>query len=188
MGVFALPIRIPDAGGWRRRRRRWWTGLRSATLQLYHASSHSTSLLLLTMISWSPVSHPGLVSCSQLVQIISVISSLPCQMCNWPLFLAHILLRCPPRLCHRSVLIVSINHALILPSPPNPILWVALPPSFPSTHHSHHPSPLHSFTPGLNFPFLQIFPTIAYLFFSWTDSTDSPDYLSILLNISVFTL
>jgi len=82
----------------------------------------------------------------------------------------------------------SVNHALILPSPPNPILWVALPPSFPSTHHSHHPSPLHSFTPGLNFPFLQIFPTIAYLFFSWTDSTDSPDYLSILLNISVFTL
>ena len=29
-------------------------------------------------------------------------------------------------------------------------------------------------------------PTIAYHFFSWTDSTDSPDCLSILLSISVF--
>jgi len=27
---------------------------------------------------------------------------------------------------------------------------------------------------------------MAFLFFSWTDSTDSPDYLPILLSISVF--
>ena len=50
----------------------------------------------------------------------------------------------------------------------------------------HHP-----FTLSLqaqNFPFLQILPTIAYLFFSWTDSTDSPDCLPILLSISVFSL
>ena len=46
-------------------------------------------------------------------------------------------------------------------------------------------SPLHSFTPG--FPFLQILPTVAYLFFFRTDSTDSPDCLPILLSISVFT-
>ena len=38
------------------------------------------------------------------------------------------------------------------------------------------------------FPFLQILPTIAYHFFSWTDATDSPDCLPILLSISVFSL
>ena len=43
----------------------------------------------------------------------------------------------------------SINHALISPVPTHPVLWVALPPSVPSTHHSHHPSPHHSFIPGL---------------------------------------
>ena len=45
---------------------------------------------------------------------------------------------------------------------------------------------LHSSTPGLKLPFLQILPTIAYHFFSWTDSMDSPDCLPILLSISVF--
>jgi len=33
--------------------------------------------------------------CSQLVQFVPVISLLPCQMWNWPVFLVHILLRCP---------------------------------------------------------------------------------------------
>jgi len=33
------------------------------------------------------------------------------------------------------------------------VLGVALPPSVPSTHHSHHPSPLHFFTPGLKLSF-----------------------------------
>ena len=35
----------------------------------------------------------------------------------------------------------SVNHALISPILPHPVLWVAFPPSAPSTHHSHHPSP-----------------------------------------------
>jgi len=45
--------------------------------------------------------HPSLILvwylwlCSQLVQIISVISLLPCQTWNRPVFLVHILLRCP---------------------------------------------------------------------------------------------
>ena len=47
----------------------------------------------------------------------------------------------------------SVNHTLISPILPHPVVWVALPPSVPSTHHSHHPSPLHSFTPGLKLSF-----------------------------------
>jgi len=35
-------------------------------------------------------------------------------------------------------------------------------------------------------PFLQILPTLAFLFFFRTDSTDSPDGLPILLSVSVF--
>ena len=69
----------------------------------------------------------------------------------------------------------------------HPILWVALPPSVPSTRNSHHPSPPHSFMSGLNLPFLQILPTVAFLFFFRTGSTDSPDCSPILLSISVFT-
>ena len=45
--------------------------------------------------------------------------------------------------------LLSVNHALIFPILTHPVLSVALPPSVPSTHHSHHQSPLHSFTPGL---------------------------------------
>ena len=41
---------------------------------------------------------------------------------------------------------------------------------------------------ALNFPFLQILPTVAYLFFFWTDSMYSPDCLPILLSRSIFTL
>ena len=58
----------------------------------------------------------------------------------------------------------------------------------PSTHHSHHPSPLHSFTPGLKLSFSANPSHHTYHFFSWTDSTDSPDCLPILLSISVFSL
>jgi len=43
----------------------------------------------------------------------------------------------------------SVNHALISPVRHHAVLWVALPPLVPSIHHSHYPSPLHSFTPGL---------------------------------------
>ena len=58
----------------------------------------------------------------------------------------------------------------------HPVFWVALLPSVPSTHHFHQ-----------NVAFLQILPTIAYIFFFRTDSADSPDCLPILLSISVFT-
>ena len=44
--------------------------------------------------------------------------------------------------CH-----LSVNHSLISPILTHPVLWVALRPSVPSTHHSHHPLPLYS--PGL---------------------------------------
>ena len=37
-----------------------------------------------------------------------------------------------------------------------------------------------------NLPFLQIIPTVAFLFFFRTDSMDSPDCLPTLLSISVF--
>ena len=33
------------------------------------------------------------------------------------------------------------------------VLWVALPPPVPSTHHFHHKLPLHSLTPGLKLSF-----------------------------------
>jgi len=54
---------------------------------------------------------------------------------------------------HINSRLPSVNHALISSILPHPVVWVALPPSGPSTHHSHHPSPLHSFTPGLKLSF-----------------------------------
>ena len=47
----------------------------------------------------------------------------------------------------------SVNPTLISPILPHPFFWVAFPPLVPSTHHSHHPSPLHSSTPGLKLSF-----------------------------------
>ena len=44
----------------------------------------------------------------------------------------------------------------------------------------------HSFIAGLNPSFLQILPTVAFLFFFGTDSTDSLDCLPILLSMPVF--
>jgi len=49
--------------------------------------------------------------CFQLVQIISVILLLPCQMWNRPVFLVHILLRCPPRLCPWSFTLRYVYHS-----------------------------------------------------------------------------
>jgi len=52
--------------------------------------------------------------------------------------------------------LLSVNPAgpaLISPTMPHPVLLVALPTSVPSTHHFHHPSPLHSFTAGLKLSF-----------------------------------
>jgi len=65
---------------------------------------------------------------------------------------------------------------------PSP-LHLAFPLSVPSTHHTHYPSPLHSFIPSLEpIPFLQILPTVTFLFFFSTDSTDSPFfYFSVFL-------
>ena len=84
---------------------------------------------------------------------------------------------------------VSINHTLISPVLIHPVFWVALPPSVPSTHHSHHLSPPYSFIPGLKrsfWLFVQIFFTVAFIFFFRTDSTDFPDCLPIPQSIFVF--
>ena len=43
----------------------------------------------------------------------------------------------------------AANKNRIACTAPSLVLSVALPPSVPSTRHSHHPSPLHSFIPGL---------------------------------------
>ena len=61
-------------------------------------------------------------------------------------------------------------------------------PSVPLTHHSHHPSPPHSFIPGLK-PYFSANPShrSLHLFFK-TNSMDSLDCLPILLSISVFLL
>jgi len=50
------------------------------------------------------------------------------------------------------------------------------------------PSTPHSFIPGLKPFFLQIIPTVAFLFFFGTDYMDSPDCLLTLLSLSVFLL
>ena len=47
-------------------------------------------------------------------------------------------------------------------------------------------SPLCSFIPGLKPSFLQILPTVAFLFFFRTDYMDFTDCLLLLLSISVF--
>ena len=70
----------------------------------------------------------------------------------------------------------SVNHALISPILRHPVLWVALPPSVTSTHHFHHPLPLHSSTPDLKPFFLQIPPTAAFLFLLQDWLHDPPDF------------
>ena len=61
-----------------------------------------------------------------------------------------------------------------------------LPTSVSPTHHSHHPSPPHSFIPGLK-PSSSANPSRRSLpLFFMTDSADSPDCLPILLCLSVF--
>ena len=65
-----------------------------------------------------------------------------------------------------------LAHATISPFPTLPVLCVALPQSVPSTHHSHHQSPL---IPGLEPSFSANHShRVAFLFFFRTDSTDSP--------------
>jgi len=48
------------------------------------------------------------------------------------------------------------------------------------------PSPTHSFIPGLNLPFLLILPIAAFPFLLQDSLHDSPDFLLLLLSISVF--
>ena len=84
--------------------------------------------------------------------------------------------------------LLSVNHALVSPMLTHRVLRVALPPSIPSTHHSYHPSPLHSFIPGLK-PSFSVNPSHrTFLFLYRTDSTDYPDCFPILLSISIFLL
>jgi len=82
----------------------------------------------------------------------------------------------------------SVNPALISPILPHPFLWVAFPPSATLTHHSHHPSPLHSSTPGLKLSFSPNLShhSLPFLLLDWLHGF--PDCLPILLSISVFTL
>ena len=79
--------------------------------------------------------------------------------------------------------LLSINHTAVSPILTHLVLWVV-----PSTHQSHHPSLLHSFIPGLK-PSFSANPSHRsrlLSFFFRTDSTDSPDFIPILLSISVF--
>ena len=78
-------------------------------------------------------------------------------------------------------------HALFI-SDTSSLMRVALLPSVPSTHHSHHPSPFTLSFQAYYLPFLQILPAVAFLFFFRTDCADSPDCLPILLSMSVFLL
>ena len=82
---------------------------------------------------------------------------------------------------------LSVNHALTSPVLIHPVLRVALPPSVPSTHHCHHPSPLTLSFQAWNFPFLQIIFIAAFCFSPRTDSTHFSVCLLILLSTSVFT-
>ena len=62
--------------------------------------------------------------CSRLILVISVISLLPCQIWSWPVFLAHILLRCPSGLCPWSFTLCHVHHSsqyphfFLFPKPP----------------------------------------------------------------------
>jgi len=58
--------------------------------------------------------HPPLilVGIHGSVQVISVISLLPCQTWKWPVILVHILLQCPSRLCSWSFTLLSCTPLL----------------------------------------------------------------------------
>jgi len=92
--------------------------------------------------------HPWL--CSQLVQIISVISFLPYQMYNWHVFLAHILLRCPPMLCLSSTAFHHVHHSsqhphfLLFPKPSPLWRWYSALSYFLPTHFDSSIDHLHS--------------------------------------------
>ena len=71
---------------------------------------------------------------------------------NWQFITSS--LESPPGFSPSHLIPTSVILALLF-------LWLALP--LLLTHHSHHPLPLYSFTPGWNLPFLHILHTIAFL-------------------------
>ena len=85
--------------------------------------------------------HPSLILvwcpclCSQLVEVISVILLLPCQMWNRPVLLIFIFLRCPPRLCPWSTTLRHVHHSSQYP---HFLLFLK-------------PSPLHTWHSALSF-------------------------------------
>ena len=66
------------------------------------------------------------------------------------------------------------------------VLWLALPPSVPSTHHSRHPSPLRSFIPDLKPSFSANPPhhSLPFLLHYWLHGF--PGLFTDTLSISVF--
>ena len=66
-------------------------------------------ILITRLSSWFGIHGSGI--CSQLVQIISVISLLSCKMWNRLVLLAHFLLRCPPRLCPWYTTLRHVHHS-----------------------------------------------------------------------------
>jgi len=54
-----------------------------------------------------------------------------------------------PLVSRINFLLLSVDHALMSAILIHLFVWLAQLPSVPSTHHSHHPSPSHPFTPDL---------------------------------------
>ena len=106
--------------------------------------------------------HPSLILvwyprlCSQLVQIISVISLLSCKMWNRPVLLAHSLLRYPPRLCPWSTTLRHVHHSsqypyfLLFPKPSPLRRWHSAFSFLPSDSlRLQHRSPSRCYRPNL---------------------------------------
>jgi len=75
------------------------------------------------------------------------------------------------------------------------VLWVALLPLVPSTHHSHHLSPLHSFTPGLKSSFSAnpSHSSLSFLLQDWLHGlsalfTDTSEHIRFYFVVLLFSL
>ena len=78
--------------------------------------------------------------------------------------------------------LLSVNHALISQILNHPILRVAFHLLVQSTHHSHHPSPLHSFIPGLTLFSVDPSHRRLFFFYDWLHgfsglSTDTNEHI-----------
>ena len=78
-----------------------------------------------------------------------------------------------PLVCGINSRLLSVNHALISPILTCSVIPVALLPLVPSTYHSHHPSPLHSFIPGLKRSFFARTDSVESGLTLWSSSMDS---------------